>query len=370
MNSSHSTLESNDVERAQMLRSRLIPLIVVALLSTSSGKSDAGAAQPTHAFILTQRSLARFDLQTGRRVASVNLTSGAARKVVHGTSLVFLQRKRSIDVHDDRTLQKVKVVELGDEIKDIGADGDLLIVATGPEKTPGVVVPGEGFIYIYRVGSNGTARVVRSLRVPKPVHDVLLRGPSLYAIDDVVTPVYAHYVDLQRPESARLSTISWGGVYAHFVSQAVADKWYVFGTHWSGPMNTGMTEALLTLPLRPPLNFLSRVETRYPSHIHNAPAEFRVHSGFLYWADEGVDEMRLVRRTLDRVDKQPLAQMGSAIWPRPARKGTIELVGSRLYVAGHKELSGFDLKRGQRPVRFSRIPTASRIISFAVGSGR
>jgi hypothetical protein len=135
-------------------------------------------------------------------------------------------------------------------------------------------------------------------------------------------------------------------------------------------MNTGMTEAFLTLPLRPPLNFLSRVEIRYPFHTHNAPAEFRVHSRFLYWADEGVDEMRLVRRMLDRVDKQSLAQLGSAIWPRAARKGTIELVGSRLYVAAHRELIGFDLNRGQRPVRVLRIQSASRIISFALESRR
>lgn len=343
----------------------------IALLSVVLFHTPASSAPfPAHAYILTQQALTRFELQTGRRVASVNLNSGVARKVVHGASFVFLQRKRTVDVLGAKTLQKAKAVELRDEIKDIAAGGDLLIVATGPEKTPGVVVPGEGFIHIFRVGGDGSARTVRSLRVPKPVHDVLLRGTSLYAIDDVVTPVYAHYVDLQRPESARISTISWGGVYAHFVSQAVADKWYVFGTHWSGPMNTGMTEAFLTLPLRPPLSFLSKVETRYPFHGHNAPAEFRVHSGFLYWVDEGVDEMRLVRRMLDRVDKQSLAEMGPAIWPRPARRGIIDLVGSRLYVAAHRELIGFDLSRGGHPVRVVRVPTPSRIISFVLESPR
>ena len=135
-------------------------------------------------------------------------------------------------------------------------------------------------------------------------------------------------------------------------------------------MNRGMTETLWTLPLRPPLRFLSKIETHYPLHIHNAPAEFRVHPGFLYWADEGVDEMRLVRRALDRVDKQSLAQLGQAVGPRPARKGTIELVGSRLYVAAHRELIGFDLNRAERPVRVLRIQSASRIISFALESRR
>lgn len=347
-------------------------LIIVAnfvFLLMSSGNSDAGAAQPTYAFILTQNSLLRVELPGGRRLISIDIPPVTALKVVTAGRFVFLQRKRSVDVLD-RTLEKVKVIQLRDEIKDIAAQGDLLVVAIGPAETPGVVVPGEGLIQVFRVASDGSVRTLKSLRVRKPVHDILLRGSSLYAIDDVVTPVYAHYVDLQRPESARISTISWDGVYAHFVSQAVADKWYVFGTHWSGPMNRGMTEAFLTLPLRPPLEFLSKVEIHYPFHMHNAPAEFRVHAGFLYWADEGVDEMRLVRRMLGRVDKQSLAQMGPAIWPRPARKGTIELVGSRLYVAAHRELTGFDLNRGQRPARILRIPTTSRIISFAIESRR
>jgi hypothetical protein len=344
---------------------RILPWIVLfsVVLFQRSGIS---APAPSHVYILTERSLARFELQTARRRTSVDLAREASRKVVAGSSFVFLQRKRSVDVLEDEKLKRVHVVELRDEIKDITAGGDLLVVATGPEERPGTVLAGQGSIHVFRVANDGTAKTVTELRVPKPVHDLLMKGSYLYAIDDVVTPVYAHYVDLQRPERARLSMISWDGVYAHFVSQAVADKWYVFRTHWSGPMNTGMTEAFLTLPLHPPLKFLSKVEARYPFHGHNAPAEFRVHSGFLYWADEGVDEMRLVRRMLNRVEKQSLAQLGSAIWPRPARKGTIELVGSRLYVAAHRELIGFDLNRGQRPGGFLRIPTPSRIISFAL----
>jgi hypothetical protein len=346
---------------------RISPWIVLfsVVLFQTPGTS---APAPSHVYILTERSLARFELQTARPLASVDLVRESFRKVVAGPSFVFLQRKQNVDVLDDKTLKRVHVVKLRGEIKDIAAGGDLLVVATGPEERPGTVLTGEGSIQVFRMANDGTAKNVTVLQVPKPVHALLLKGSSLYAIDDVVTPVYAHYVDLQHPERARLSTISWGGVYAHFVSQAVADKWYVFGTHWSGPMNTGMTEAFLTLPLRSPLKFLSKVETHYPLHMHNAPAEFRVHAGFLYWADEGVDEIRLVRRALDRVAKQSLAQMGPAIWPRPARKGTIELVRSRLYVAAHRELTGFDLNRGQRPARILRIPTTSRIISFAIES--
>jgi hypothetical protein len=178
-----------------------IVLLSVALFQTPG----TSAATPSDVYILTERSLSRFDLQTARRLASVDLGQESSRKVVSGSTFVFLQRKRSVDVLDDETLKRIHVVELRDEIKDITAGGDLLVVATGPEETPGVVVPGEGFIHIYRVGSDGTARTVRSLRVPKPVHDVLLHGPSLYAIDDVVTPVYAHYVDLQNGRRARAS---------------------------------------------------------------------------------------------------------------------------------------------------------------------
>ncbi len=347
----------------------LYSIAMLALLVSQTAGSSAPASR--YVFILTQQSLTRFELQTGRRLASVDISPDAARKVVHAAPFVFLQRKRAVYILGEETLQRRSALEFQEEVKDIAAGGDLLAVATGPVETPGTSRASEGSIHILRVGSDGSARTLRVPQVPKPVHGLIIQGASLYAIDDVVTPVYAHYIDLQHREQARLSTIMWTGVYAHFVSQAVADRWYIFGTRWSGPMNTGMTEAFLTLPLRPPLQFLSRVEQRYPGHFHSAPAEFRVHAGFLYWtAGSGDEKTWLKRRSIDGTTGEDLLAIGPFGLPAPPRKGVVDLVGSRLYVAAHKELISFDLSGGRRPIRAGSISTPSAILSFGLENRR
>lgn len=352
---------------------RLFRMLVWIAFMPVASPWVAGASGPTpmHVVILTQQSLTRFELQTGRRLASVDVSPDTTRKVVHAAPFVFVQRKRAVYVLGEETLQRRSALEFQDEVKDIAAGGDLLVVARGPMDTPGTSRAKEGSIHIIRVGSDGSTRTVRALQVPKPVHGLLMQGLSLYAIDDVVTPVYAHYVDLQRPEQARVSTITWAGVYAHFVSQAVADRWYIFGTHWSGPMNTGMTEAFLTLPLRPPLQFLNKVEQRYPGHFHNAPAEFQVHGGFVFWAAGGSSERTwLKRRSMGGTTVAELLPIGPLILQPIARKGVVDLVGVRLYVAAHKELIGFDLNGAKRPSRAQGISTPAAIVSFGLEKQR
>ncbi len=326
-------------------------IIVVAL--AGGGATGVAASRPLVAAILTARLLARVDVASGRVLTARPITPGG-RKVVFGGDHLFVLRGRTVEILHRATLRRQGGVEFPQEILDIDASGPLLFVSAG-QRQQGSVRPKPGTLHILRAAPNGTVAPVKRLLLPKAPHALAVLGTDLYAVDDVFTPFYLHHIDASRPQAPRLTSLELGAVYGHVATQAIADRWYVTISHQINIAGQRRTD-LAALPLRPPLKVVARWQGA------GRTAEFRVHARTVYWQEAGW----LWRRRLDAGSAEKIANLGPFVWPLPEQRGTIDLIGNRLYVVAGDALWVFDLDPKERAAQVLRVQASSTIISVAI----
>jgi len=331
-------------------------LVGLSLALVFAPQEVGHSAPPPPVFLLTQNSVMAADLSTSRIVARRSLKAGAARKVVSAGGLVLLQGERTVQVLKAQTLETVQTVEFREEIQDIAVLRALLLVASGSE------------IHIVRIASAGRPSIITSIRLPKGAHALAARGTSIYAIDDVIRPYYSHFIDIQDPYAPRVITMQWGAVSGRLVSQAIADRWYVVDTYQKG-ITGRRGHSVWALSLKPPIEKLTRWDMGGMPRGWGMRG-FRVHADTLYWIwGGGDDRVWLFRRRLEPSDATtekviPLGPSGE--WVGLTPRGTIELVGSRLYVAAARQLQAFDLDASRPPVRALQFKSPSPILSFEI----
>ena len=94
---------------------------------------------------------------------------------------------------------------------------------------------------------------------------------------------------------------------------------------------------------------------------------FRVHADTVYWIwGGGDDRVWLFRRRLQSAGAtEKVIPLGPSVeWAGLTPRGTIELVGPRLYVAVARQLLAFDLNASGPPVRVLQFNSPSPILSF------
>ena len=345
----------------------LLTLGLIVLTVTRMGVvNPALSAAPvrTQVIILTHGSILRVDLANSQVVTTRALVPGTARKVIHAGAFVLLQRQRAVEILDPRTLHRIDAVEFPDDVRDVAAAGSLLFVASGAD------------VHITRVSHDGKTSPLKPVRLPKPADALTARGSWLFVIDDLATPLYAHLIDVQRPETPRVTSIKWTDTNAHLQAQAVADRCYVL-VSYTTIQERG--QYLVILPARPPLRELGRrvvALERKPMRPAAPDAhfveEFRVYrsnlqrNSLLLGIARAGDQVWLVSRSVDQEAATNDRQMrlgGIGDFP-VERRGVIELVGSRLYVAAPSTLLAFVVDPPS--ARITRFETPAPIISFAI----
>ena len=330
-------------------------LVGLSLALVFAPQEVGHSAPPPPVFLLTQNSVMAADLSTSRIVARRSLKAGAARKVVAAGGLVLLQGERTVQVLKAQTLETVQTVEFDGEIQDVVVSGALLLVASGSE------------IHIVRIASAGATSIIKSIRLPKGAHVLAARGTSIYAIDDVVRPYYSHFIDIQDPYAPRVITMQWAAVIGSLVSQALADRWYVLDTY-QRDITGRRGQRVWALSLKPPIERL----TRWDMDVRPRGAvmrEFRVHADTVYWIwGGGDDRVWLFRRRLQSagVTEKVIPLGPSGEWAGLTPRGTIELLGARLYVAAARQFQAFDLDASRPPVRALQFKSPSPILSFEI----
>lgn len=341
--------------------------LVVVTVTRMGAANPAFSAQPTpatQAVVLTHNRIMSVDLANSRVVTSRGVMPGTARKVVQAGAFVLLQLQRAVEILDPRTLERIGAVEFHEDIRDVAAAGSLMFVATGTN------------VHTLRVSPDGKTLPQKPVRLPKPADALTARGSWLYVIDDIATPLYAHLVDIRRPEAPRVTSIQWSDTNAHLQAQAVADRWYVLVSY------TTIRERgqyLVILPARPPLRELGRrvlAVERKPLTARASPThfveEFRVYrhdlwrSSLLHGISRAGSQVWLVSRSVDQENApiNPQMRLGVAGDFPAERRGVIELVGSRLYVAAPSALVAFDIDPPS--ARVTRFETPAPIVSFAL----
>ncbi len=339
------------------MRLRVSSCLVGLSFALAFAPQEVGhSAQSAPVFLLTQNSVMAADLSVSRIVARRPLKAGAARKVVSAGGFVLLQGERTVQVLLAQTLETVQAVEFDREIQDIEVSGALLLVASGSE------------IHIVRIASPGATSIIKSIPLPKGAHAIEARGTFIYAIDDVVLPYYSHFIDVQYPHAPRVITMRWGAVSGRLVSQAIADRWYVLDTYQKD-ITGRRGHSVWALSLKPPIVKLRRWDMGVmPFGL--VMREFRVNADTLYWMRGGGDDrVWLFRRRLepsDAITEKVIPLGPSAEWAGLTPRGTIELLGSRLYVAVAREFLAFDLEASRPPVRVLQFKSPSPILSFEI----
>ena len=338
-------------------------LIVSAVSLPVSGCSSPGGEPPSHTgYVLTTRSLLRTDLDSSRITRSRALPS-SGRKIVRTGRDVAIQQSQAIQILDADTLTEQQSVPLSEGINDIAAFGPLLYAASGRRVYVMCVLPG-GVV-------EPLTTITLPIRSPKHIDFLTARGRLVYALDDVVVPLFAYLIDLTGPISPRVSSAYWKGFNAidtDFVAQAVADRWYVM----VNSADRGLYVA--ALPVHPPLGEWSehvvliynkvgpwgRILTASFAH------EFQVHDGMLYGL-EWSSHLSLYQTpvNVNQAAITEVADLGRVSLEQ--RRGVIAVEGSRLYVAGDTMLYGFELSGGSRPSRVLRMNAGAPIVSVAIG---
>ncbi len=364
-----------DVQRGTMLQVRgahsLSAGLAVVLLGLSvltavrpGVATSASAPGPTQAIVLTRTSIIRVDVASSRIVTTRAVGPGSARKVVHAGAFVALQRQRAVEILDPRTLDRLAAAEFSQDVRDVAAAGPLLFVAAGMD------------VHVLQVGRDAQASPQARVRLPKPADALTARGSRLFVIDDLATPLYAHLIDVSRPKTPATTPITWTDTNAHLRAQAVADRWYVL-VGYTTIQERG--QYLVILPARPPLRelgrrvvALERKPVRPAAPVAHFVEEFRVHrrsvgqNPLLLGVARAGDQVWLVSRSLDRegaiIERQmPLGAIGE--FPHE-RRGAIELVGARLFVAAPSTLLALDVDPPS--ARITRFKTPTPILSFAI----
>ena len=318
------------------------------------------AAPAAQLIVLTQDRIASVDMASSRLAVSRATSPGDARKVISAGPFVFLQRKQAVDVLDARTFQRLHMVEWSDEVRDVATSGSLLLVAVASD------------VHILRVGAGGQTATVRSIHLTKAVDALTAVGTRAYALDDLRVPLFMHRIDLSRPESPRVETMPWEDTNAHLKAQAVGDRWYVLVAY------TTISERgqyVVMLPATTPLRELGQrtvARERKPLRA-GVPGQyfvedFRVFRGVFFGVAPADDHLWLVRRNLatEAAETQRVADLGPVGSPGTERRGTLELVGSRLYVGTSSGLQGYELDPVRPPTRVVNFQLPSPVVSIAI----
>lgn len=339
------------------MRCTVAAAVSILALALPTVAVSAPAAQMV---VLTQDRITSVDLASSRLVVSRATSPGDARKVISAGPFVFLQRKEAVDILDARTFQRLHMVEWSEEVRDVATSGSLLLVAVGSD------------VHVLRVGVGGQTSTVRSVHLTKAVDALTAVGTRAYALDDLRVPLYMHRIDLSRPESPRVDTMPWTETNAHLRAQAVDDRWYVLIAY------TAISERgqyVVMLPATTPLRELGhrtvareRKPLRAGAPVQYFVEDFRVFRGVLFGIAPVDDHLWLVRRNLatETAETQRVADLGPVGSSGTERRGTTDLVGSRLYVGTPSGLMAYELDPVRPPTRVVNFPMPSPVVSIAM----
>ena len=221
------------------------PLFASQLCPTIANPS--GLAQhelPDHGiYLLTQDEILWLQ-KNGNEIGVANRISHTSdnyeRLVVHSSDAIYASSRNAI-VSYNQELQELGRFEFDQELTDFAIHETYAFALI------------ENSLWIINFANPQLPRFIKQLEFPadKPGHHILIRGTRAYVLDNVVMPVYLHWLEIEDPANPALTTLEWEGVNPYLPDQFVDENgWYVLERS-----NTlfGMFQSVSILSTEPPL---------------------------------------------------------------------------------------------------------------------